>query len=368
VHNSSNSSSSNRWDHSATLRWAAFAPRCLPLPASSCTRCAASAFLWNPLPAHEVPQGPAFVPAQVQPLVLSWHHGLVSTIEGANAAFGPAARLAKRWVGSLAAPATCCSASCFRAPVAHECLAAWRPPGQLQLQAAGQGVGGGSLMARPGPLSPQVGAHLMSSQLADEAVELLVAAAFGSASLEGPPASRLAGEPVGPPLELSWAEHCLAQPVRARSLPRPTTASPVAVLFAWLRAAGAAAACWWLAPAAACRLGPSADGRAACLPACICPRRLPALPAAAGAAPLAAAPAAHRPGAGDDCGAARKGAADVRAAQAGGRRRACHVPGHSQGPFVSAVVGGALLPGVAVGASAGACCMPGCLQAAAGGG
>jgi hypothetical protein len=68
-------------------------------------------------------------------------------------------------------------------------------------------------MAGPG-LCPllQVGAHLMSSQLADEAVELLVVAAFSSASLEGPPASRLAGERApeepGPP---RWG-----QPARLR--------------------------------------------------------------------------------------------------------------------------------------------------------
>jgi hypothetical protein len=69
------------------------------------------------------------------PLAHSWHHGLVSAIEGVNAAFGPSARLAQRWVGC----------------------------------------------------------HLMSSQLCDEAVELLVAAAFSSAGLQGVPGSRVAG-------------------------------------------------------------------------------------------------------------------------------------------------------------------------------
>lgn len=69
-------------------------------------------------------------------LVLSWHHGLVATLEGQHAAYGPTCRLAKRWVG----------------------------------------------------------AQLMGSQLAPEAVELLVGAAFCGPSLAPLPASRITGE------------------------------------------------------------------------------------------------------------------------------------------------------------------------------
>jgi U3 small nucleolar RNA-associated protein 22 len=68
-------------------------------------------------------------------LLLSWHHGLVSTLEGKHAAYGPACRLAKRWVG----------------------------------------------------------AQLMGSQVAEEAVELLVGAAFTGPCIAPPPASRISG-------------------------------------------------------------------------------------------------------------------------------------------------------------------------------
>ena len=68
-------------------------------------------------------------------LALSWHHGLVATLEGRHAAYGPSVRLAQRWVG----------------------------------------------------------AQLMGSQLAPEAVELLVGAAFTAPSPAAPPGSRVAG-------------------------------------------------------------------------------------------------------------------------------------------------------------------------------
>jgi len=69
------------------------------------------------------------------PLVRNWHHGLVSAVGGANPAFAPAARLAKRWVG----------------------------------------------------------AHLLSNHLCDEAVELLVAAAFSGPAVMSAPGSRITG-------------------------------------------------------------------------------------------------------------------------------------------------------------------------------
>ncbi len=69
------------------------------------------------------------------PLVRSWHHGLVQRVAGGNAAYAPACRLAKRWVA----------------------------------------------------------AHLLSNHVRDEAVELLVAAAFAAPGPLGPPGSRVAG-------------------------------------------------------------------------------------------------------------------------------------------------------------------------------
>lgn len=69
-------------------------------------------------------------------LLLSWHHGLVATLEGQHAAFGPSCRLAKRWLGC----------------------------------------------------------QLMGSQLSEEAVELMVGAAFCGPAKVPPPASRITGE------------------------------------------------------------------------------------------------------------------------------------------------------------------------------
>lgn len=68
-------------------------------------------------------------------LLLSWHHGLVSTLEGQHPAYGPTVRLAQRWLGC----------------------------------------------------------QLMGSQLAPEAVELLVGAVFTCPSPAPPPASRTSG-------------------------------------------------------------------------------------------------------------------------------------------------------------------------------
>ena len=68
-------------------------------------------------------------------LLLSWHHGLIASLEGTHAAYGPSVRLAKRWLGS----------------------------------------------------------QLMGSQVSEEAVELLVGAAFCGTSAAPPPASRLVG-------------------------------------------------------------------------------------------------------------------------------------------------------------------------------
>ncbi|GLI63249.1 hypothetical protein VaNZ11_006146 [Volvox africanus] len=71
------------------------------------------------------------------PLLLSWHHGLVSLVAGSNSAFAPAARLAARWVA----------------------------------------------------------AHMMSNHLNPQTIELLVAAAFSGAgsSVAPPPGSRITG-------------------------------------------------------------------------------------------------------------------------------------------------------------------------------
>ncbi|EFJ46213.1 hypothetical protein VOLCADRAFT_105649 [Volvox carteri f. nagariensis] len=71
------------------------------------------------------------------PLLLSWHHGLVSLVAGANSAFAPSARLASRWVA----------------------------------------------------------AHMMSNHVSHHAVELLTAAVFGGAGAPAapPPGSRLTG-------------------------------------------------------------------------------------------------------------------------------------------------------------------------------
>eukprot|EP00775_Hariotina_reticulata_P010181 gene10181-10341_t len=71
-----------------------------------------------------------------RPVVLSRHHGLVSALEAAHAAYGPTVRLAKRWLG-------------------------------LQL--------------------------LLGSQVSEEAVELLVGAAFSGPSCRRTPASRVSG-------------------------------------------------------------------------------------------------------------------------------------------------------------------------------
>ncbi|GIL78350.1 hypothetical protein Vretimale_7699 [Volvox reticuliferus] len=71
------------------------------------------------------------------PLLLSWHHGLVSLVAGSNSAFAPAARLAARWVA----------------------------------------------------------AHMMSNHLSSQTIELLVVAAFSGAGSPSaaPPGSRLTG-------------------------------------------------------------------------------------------------------------------------------------------------------------------------------
>ncbi|GIL57828.1 hypothetical protein Vafri_13058 [Volvox africanus] len=71
------------------------------------------------------------------PLLLSWHHGLVSLVAGSNSAFAPAARLAARWVA----------------------------------------------------------AHMMSNHLSHQTIELLVAAAFSGAGSPAapPPGSRITG-------------------------------------------------------------------------------------------------------------------------------------------------------------------------------
>lgn len=72
------------------------------------------------------------------PLLLSRHHGLVSALEAAHAAYGPTVRLAKRWLG-------------------------------LQLL---------------------LGPH----QVSEEAVELLVGAVFQGPAATQPPASRISGK------------------------------------------------------------------------------------------------------------------------------------------------------------------------------
>ncbi|GLC36668.1 hypothetical protein PLESTM_000487400 [Pleodorina starrii] len=81
--------------------------------------------------------GSGLLSPEESPLLLSWHHGLVSLVGGANSAFAPAARLAGRWVA----------------------------------------------------------AHMMSNHIGPQAVELVTAAAFAGAGSPGapPPGSRLTG-------------------------------------------------------------------------------------------------------------------------------------------------------------------------------
>ncbi|KAG2441964.1 hypothetical protein HYH02_009758 [Chlamydomonas schloesseri] len=81
--------------------------------------------------------GTGLLSPEESPLLLTWHHGLVSQVAGANAAYAPAARLAGRWVA----------------------------------------------------------AHMMSNHVSAQAVELLVAAAFGGAGVPAtpPPGSRVTG-------------------------------------------------------------------------------------------------------------------------------------------------------------------------------
>ncbi|KAL6748586.1 Nrap protein-domain-containing protein [Haematococcus lacustris] len=79
--------------------------------------------------------GGALQSPESRALLHSWHHGLVAAVAAANPSFGPAARLAKRWVGS----------------------------------------------------------QLMSNHLGGEAVEMLTAAAYVTPQVTPPPGSRLAG-------------------------------------------------------------------------------------------------------------------------------------------------------------------------------
>eukprot|EP00798_Chlamydomonas_sp_ICE-L_P031575 gene31575-6769_t len=80
-------------------------------------------------------RAPAELSAEESPLMHNWHHGLISLIGGANPAYAPSVRLARRWVG----------------------------------------------------------AHMLSNSVCGEAVELMVAAAFITPGPLGQPASRIAG-------------------------------------------------------------------------------------------------------------------------------------------------------------------------------
>lgn len=75
------------------------------------------------------------ISAEQSPLIASWHHGLVSAVAGNNASFGPSVRLAKRWVA----------------------------------------------------------AAMLSQHVPDEAIELVMVAAYTGPATMGPPASRLCG-------------------------------------------------------------------------------------------------------------------------------------------------------------------------------
>lgn len=88
--------------------------------------------------AASVGVGAGLLSPEESPLLLTWHHGLISQVAGANASYAPAARLAGRWVA----------------------------------------------------------AHMMSNHVSPQAVELLVAAAFGGAGVPvgPPPGSRITGE------------------------------------------------------------------------------------------------------------------------------------------------------------------------------
>eukprot|EP00198_Chlamydomonas_reinhardtii_P001268 XP_001690603.1 predicted protein [Chlamydomonas reinhardtii] len=87
--------------------------------------------------AASVGVGAGLLSPEESPLLLTWHHGLISQVAGANASYAPAARLAGRWVA----------------------------------------------------------AHMMSNHVSPQAVELLVAAAFGGAGVPvgPPPGSRITG-------------------------------------------------------------------------------------------------------------------------------------------------------------------------------
>ncbi len=111
--------------------------------------------------------GAGVLSPEESPLMLSWHHGLVSHVAGANCAYAPAARLAQRWLA----------------------------------------------------------AHLMSNHVAPAAAELLVAAAFGGAGgpAAAPPGSRLSGgcqAVMGKGLwlrRMCSRQPCVTQPPQTRS-------------------------------------------------------------------------------------------------------------------------------------------------------
>lgn len=155
-------------------------------------------------------------------LSLSWHHGLIAGLEGMHAAFGPTVRCMGGWAPAAVRPfgvhrtavqgalpwriwgaAAACSVC---APAAAPCMLSSH---LFCLPKALTGLLYAVPTAHPphppchtaSPISASqvrlaqrwVGAHLLSSQLCPEAVELLVAAAFSSPGVAPPPGSRLAG-------------------------------------------------------------------------------------------------------------------------------------------------------------------------------
>jgi hypothetical protein len=79
-------------------------------------------------------------------LQLAWHTGLVAGLESSNAAFGPACRLAKRWVGAqllLGAPHVCEEAVELLVAAAFDMAGPWARPGsRMAGEPRGQGSGG----------------------------------------------------------------------------------------------------------------------------------------------------------------------------------------------------------------------------------
>jgi hypothetical protein len=173
-------------------------------------------------------------------LLLSWHHGLAAGLEGQHAAYGPTCRLAKRWLGC----------------------------------------------------------QLMGSQLGDEAVELLVAAAFCGPAAAPPPASRITGACLALVVGVGCGVGTFGGEGRQSFVPlcdppvltpHPSAARQAccASCSCWRPTPGSAPRCWWTqsgrlgrARGARCWRSTTRAARQAPRPPCSSPRRETSTPAA----------------------------------------------------------------------------------------